>query len=187
GPLAGDFDFLIEVGFKPGVTDNVGRSTREGIADLLGRPLGDGDQVFTQRQFRFHGTLTRDQAEILATKLLANPLIETYLIRSREEWNRSPGIPKVSGKVEAGRKPEVRTIDLPEDDAGLQRLSDEKILALTIPELRAIKAYYASPETAARRTAARLPASPTDVELEVIAQTWSEHCKHKIFAADIEY
>src|SRR5690606_12306424 len=69
----------------------------------------------------------------------------------------------------------------------LQRLSDEKILALTIPEMRAIKAYYASPETAARRTAARLPASPTDVELEVIAQTWSEHCKHKIFAADIEY
>src|SRR5690606_39581525 len=66
----------------------------------------------------------------------------------------------------------------------LQRLSDEKILALTIPEMRAIKAYYASPETAARRTAARLPASPTDVELEVIAQTWSEHCKHKIFAAD---
>ena len=26
---------------------------------------------------------------------------------------------------------------------------------------------------------------PTDVELEVIAQTWSEHCKHRIFNAKI--
>ena len=28
---------------------------------------------------------------------------------------------------------------------------------------------------------------PTDVELEVIAQTWSEHCKHRIFAATIQH
>src|SRR5947207_10316343 len=28
---------------------------------------------------------------------------------------------------------------------------------------------------------------PTDVELEVIAQTWSEHCKHRIFGALIEH
>jgi hypothetical protein len=35
--------------------------------------------------------------------------------------------------------------------------------------------------------AAGLPAGPTDVELECIAQTWSEHCKHKIFNALIRY
>lgn len=28
---------------------------------------------------------------------------------------------------------------------------------------------------------------PTDVELEVIAQTWSEHCKHRIFSASINH
>lgn len=28
---------------------------------------------------------------------------------------------------------------------------------------------------------------PTDVELEVIAQTWSEHCKHRIFGATITH
>jgi phosphoribosylformylglycinamidine synthase len=28
---------------------------------------------------------------------------------------------------------------------------------------------------------------PTDVELELLAQTWSEHCKHKIFNAKINY
>jgi phosphoribosylformylglycinamidine synthase len=28
---------------------------------------------------------------------------------------------------------------------------------------------------------------PTDVEMETLAQTWSEHCKHKIFNALIAY
>jgi hypothetical protein len=39
----------------------------------------------------------------------------------------------------------------------------------------------------ARRADAGLPADPTDVELECLAQTWSEHCKHKIFAAHVRY
>jgi phosphoribosylformylglycinamidine synthase subunit PurSL len=187
-PLAeSGFAFLIEVGYKPGVTDNVGRSSREGVSDLMGRTLTDADQVFTGRQFQFWGALTRTDAETIATKLLANPLIETYLIRSREEWAKSPSLPNTSGKVTFAHNPEVRAIELPESDGALQRLSDEKVLALTIAEMRAIQAYYASAETRAHRTQAGLPAIPTDVELEVLAQTWSEHCKHKIFAADIEY
>jgi phosphoribosylformylglycinamidine synthase subunit PurSL len=32
-----------------------------------------------------------------------------------------------------------------------------------------------------------LGAKPTDVELECLAQTWSEHCKHKIFAGTVHY
>ena len=185
--LAKDFDFLVEVGYKPGVTDNVGRSSREGIADLLGKRLADGDQVFTSLQFLLSGGITRVQAETLATKLLANALIQTYLIRSRQEWATSPGIPATSGKVTFRHQPETRTIELPSDDEGLQKLSDEKVLALTIPEMHAIQAYYADPNRRHDRSEVGLPSSPTDVELEVIAQTWSEHCKHKIFAASIEY
>jgi phosphoribosylformylglycinamidine synthase subunit PurSL len=186
-PLAQDFDFLVEVGYKPGVTDNVGRSSREGIADLLGRPLLDTDQVYTSLQFLLTGSISRMQAEILATKLLANALIQTYLIRSREEWTASPGIKASSNQVNFHHQPESRTIKLPADDEGLQKLSDEKVLALTIPEMHAIQAYYADPNRRYDRKDAGLPDSPTDVELEVIAQTWSEHCKHKIFAATVEY
>ena len=192
-PLAGsasdrmDFDFLVEVGYKPGVTDNVGRSSREGIADLLGRKLSDGDQVFTSLQFLLSGSLTRTHAETLATKLFANALIQTFVIRSRAEWKTASGIPAASGKVTFHHQPETRTIELPNDDAGLRNLSDEKVLALTVPEMHAIHAYYADPNRRHERAEAGLPAAPTDVELEVIAQTWSEHCKHKIFAATVEY
>ena len=38
-----------------------------------------------------------------------------------------------------------------------------------------------------RRRELGLSGAPTDVELECLAQTWSEHCKHKIFNATIDY
>ena len=186
-PLAGEFDWLIEAGFKPGVTDNVGRSAREGIADTLGRKLGDEDQVYTSRQVLLRGPLNREHAIRIATSLLANDLIETWQVVSREEWNRSPGIVPVSRKVLVPHQPSVREIELPPEADALQQLSDEKLLSLTLEEMQAVRTHFADPQRQMERKKRGLPASPTDVELEMIAQTWSEHCKHKIFAADVEY
>ena len=186
-PLASNFDWLIEAGYKPGVTDNVGRSAREGVADCLGKKLSDGDQVYTSRQVLLRGSLNREQAIRIATTLLANDLIETWQVISREEWEKSPGIPAVSRKVVVPHKPEVREIVLPENPEALQKLSDEMLLSLTLEEMQAIRAHFAEPVRRADRQKLGLPPFPTDVELEMIAQTWSEHCKHKIFAADVEY
>jgi phosphoribosylformylglycinamidine synthase len=186
-PLATDFDWLIEAGFKPGVTDNVGRSAREGVADALDRALGEDDKVYTSRQVLLRGALTREQAVRVATALLANPLIETWQVISRDEWNQSPGIPAQSRKVVVPHTPSVRAIELPADPQALQKLSDEMLLALTLEEMQAVRDYFARTDVSAARQAKGLPASPTDVELEMIAQTWSEHCKHKIFAATVDY
>jgi phosphoribosylformylglycinamidine synthase subunit PurSL len=41
-PLASGFDFAVEVGFRPGVTDNVGRTAREAVDYLTGRPCAPG-------------------------------------------------------------------------------------------------------------------------------------------------
>ena len=53
--------------------------------------------------------------------------------------------------------------------------------------MKAIRDHFSSKEQAARRRALNLPANPTDLEMEVMAQTWSEHCKHKIFASRVTY
>jgi len=53
--------------------------------------------------------------------------------------------------------------------------------------MHAIRDYFARPELQAERRRYGLGPNPTDAELEMIAQTWSEHCKHKIFNAEIEY
>ena len=53
--------------------------------------------------------------------------------------------------------------------------------------MRAIRSHYLRDEVKAHRTELGLPEWPTDVELECIAQTWSEHCSHKIFAGIVNY
>ena len=62
------------------------------------------------------------------------------------------------------------------DEAGLLALSRERRLSLDLAEMQAIQAYFRSKDR-----------EPTDVELETLAQTWSEHCVHKTFRAEIEY
>ena len=44
-PLAGDFDILIEVGFRPGVTDNAGRTAREAVQYITGRKFTADEAV----------------------------------------------------------------------------------------------------------------------------------------------
>ncbi|MFW5837246.1 MAG: phosphoribosylformylglycinamidine synthase subunit PurL, partial [Desulfovibrionaceae bacterium] len=73
------------------------------------------------------------------------------------------------------------------DDAQLAAFSRENTLALSLAEMHAIRAWFADPEVRARRAAAGAPRDPTDAEMEALAQTWSEHCKHKIFNARIRY
>src|SRR5664279_2921558 len=54
-PLAVGFNFAVEVGFRPGVTDNVGRTAREAVAYLTGRPSAAGDGVYYSVQYLFKG------------------------------------------------------------------------------------------------------------------------------------
>ncbi len=62
------------------------------------------------------------------------------------------------------------------DDAGLEKLSRDGQLALTLPEMKAIQDHYQEQGR-----------DPTDVELETLAQTWSEHCSHKTLKGVIEF
>jgi phosphoribosylformylglycinamidine synthase len=185
--LARDFFWIIEVGFRPGVTDNVGKTAREGIEEVLGRQLAREEAVYTSRQYLITGRLTPQEVERVATDLLANSLIQRWDIRNIEDWaeGHDPdlGLPKV-GRFEPL---DVESLALDLTDAELTALSERRMLALSLQEMRAIRRYYAEPDRIAERRALGLPQWPTDVELEALAQTWSEHCKHKIFNAHIRY
>ena len=62
------------------------------------------------------------------------------------------------------------------DDAELMRISREGTLSLNLTEMRAIQSHFRA-----------LERKPTDVEIETLAQTWSEHCVHKTFKSIIHY
>ncbi len=178
-----DYDFYLEVGFLPGVTDNVGKTAKEAIETLLGKKLSDGENVYTSKIYAFKGKLSFSDIEKIATELLHNPLIQQYRIYKPSD---TPviSVPKVTLK----QKPRVETVDINAlNDSELIRLSKERLLALNLNELKAIQNFFRNKEFLLKRNAVGLGKEITDVELEAIAQTWSEHCKHKIFNATIEY
>ncbi|HTP65343.1 MAG TPA: phosphoribosylformylglycinamidine synthase subunit PurS, partial [Geobacteraceae bacterium] len=186
-PAADNFDYLVEVGLRPGVTDNVGRTSREAIEYITGRPFQPGEAVYTSVQYLFSGGLSLADAERIATGLLCNTLIQRFQVLDyatfRNQGGVNPYVPKVTGESRAL----VREIDLNVSDDELLRISREGVLALSLEEMRLIRDHFRDPEVAAGRGRVGLGAMPTDVELEAIAQTWSEHCKHKIFAGTVHY
>lgn len=181
----GPFDWVVSVGYKPGVTDPVGKSAKICIEDLLGRSLGEAGAVYASRAILITG-VTQVEVERIAKELLANELIERIKIESAEEWNAHP--PDLSvPRVAATTTPPVETVALDLGDDELARLSRERLWALTLEEMKTIRSFYGDHGRSAERVARGLPPWPTDVEIECLAQTWSEHCKHKIFAATIQY
>jgi phosphoribosylformylglycinamidine synthase II len=186
-PLASDFNYAVEVGFRPGVTDNVGRTAREAVSYLTGRPFDDGEGVYYAVQYLLKGTLSHADIEKIATGLLCNTLIQRYSIMAAPEFVARRGFPAVAPKVTGETKAEVREIDLEVPDEELMRISKDGVLALTLDEMRIIQAQYRDPKVVEERRKFGLGAKPTDVELECLAQTWSEHCKHKIFAGTVQY
>jgi len=180
-------DWAITVGFRPGVTDNVGRTARVFVADVLDRELPAGGRVFTETLYLVQGPeLQRDQVERLARELLANQLVHRIQVLRAEQYRQAPvdlALPLAGDDL----TPRATAVPLPDDDEALQQLSRQRTLSLALSELRAIRDHHRLEQVRARRAALGLPPDPTDVELEVLAQTWSEHCKHKIFNARIRY
>mgnify|MGYP003313623670 FL=1 len=175
-------DMVITIGFKPGVTDNPGKAALDGFRTIF-PDAGDEARVSTYITYVFNGVPEGTEIEWLA-KQLHNGLIERALFSSKgEEYPRieySPVVPSDYAKP--------ATIDLEISDDELIKLSEEGLLALNLEEMQTIQAHYRDPEIQAARAKVGLPENaPTDVELECLAQTWSEHCKHKIFAAHIHH
>ncbi len=188
GAVASDYNYLIEVGFLPGVTDNVGKSSAEGIVDVLNRPFADDEAVYSSTQYAVKGPVNKEACEAFTRNLLANQLIQGWVIHSAEEIESSGSamvraLPIVTDQSDT----EVHEIDLEIGDDALMQLSSENTWALELDEMKAIQSYYRDADTKAKRAALGLPENATDIEVEILAQTWSEHCKHKIFAANVEY
>ncbi|MDK2921002.1 MAG: phosphoribosylformylglycinamidine synthase subunit PurSL [Desulfonauticus sp.] len=183
-PLAQDFDWIIEVGFRPGVTDNEGKTASYTLERIFKKTI----QVYTSEQFLLKGNLDKSQVEHIAKDLLANELIQRFSYRSFAQWKNAPGFPLVAPKVTGQASTEVEIIPLaPLSAQELVQLSKDRVLALSLQEMEVIRDYFNLPAVKEARARLGLAPHPTDAELECLAQTWSEHCKHKIFNARITY
>jgi phosphoribosylformylglycinamidine synthase II len=154
---------LIEVHLKSGVTDPVAESVMTAIADMGAVPAG----VRTARKYVLLGDIKAGQIDTIARKILANDVIEDVVIGDQAE----PPSPHLKPyELNITHWP-IRDLD----DAGLEALSKNKDLFLNLVEMKTIQEHY-------RRTGRE----PTDIELESLAQTWSEHCVHKTLKSAVD-
>lgn len=180
-----NFDYCIEIGFLPGVTDNISHTVRESLEDFFKKKLDNEKSVFYTTCYFFKGNLNPDIIYSIG-KELYNPLIHRIKILSKSEYISNGGMGYEIPVVHIAEDSGVDLVNLSIDDESMQILGREGIansdgtrrgpLALDLLSMNIIKEYFHNKEKR----------EPTDIELESIAQTWSEHCKHTIFAAAID-
>ncbi|MBX3462489.1 MAG: phosphoribosylformylglycinamidine synthase subunit PurL [Planctomycetes bacterium] len=147
---------------RPGVTDPVAHSVQKALGDLQLPLVATG----TYRVFDVAGTVAPARLLQAARKALANDVVQEVQLDALPTG--LPGDPPPPDLA-------VREVDLAAlDAAGLERLSRDGGLALDGTEMAAIQAHFRA-----------LGRAPTRLELETLAQTWSEHCKHKTLTGNV--
>ena len=157
-------DSVISVLFHPGVTDSVA----ENAVAALGRLNLAVTHAATCRRYRLQGTLAPTALTLLCRRVLSNEAIE-YVVRGALPIR----------DLTLGGEYHLKLTTVPirgMDDASLQQLSKTGQLYLSLPEMQSVRDHFVA-----------LQRDPTDIELETIAQTWSEHCSHKTLAGRIHY
>ena len=155
---------IVEISRKPGVMDPVEQSVLKALRDM-GISI---DGVKTAQKYLIDGTISTETIRIIATKLLANAKIEDVFI-----YPETPNYDH--GNIHYSFKKKTIPL-LNADNKQLEEISTRGQLSLNLQEMQSIQKYYKT-----------LKREPTDVELETIAQTWSEHCVHKTFKGIIDF
>jgi phosphoribosylformylglycinamidine synthase II len=186
--FGGSWEHLVEVTAKPGVTDPVALTAREALQACL--PAGVPRDAVIQTAVQYLVTL--DSSHSVDSDLLArffyNPLIQSAACMRRQEWIQGMRPARLYPHTVPASPSAVQGIELAgRSDEELTALSRARLLALSLEEMKAVQRFFMDEGTRRARQGRGLSAAATDVELEMIAQTWSEHCKHKIFNATIRY
>ncbi len=153
---------VVEITYNPGVMDPVEESTQKGIRDLGIQHVA---RVKTAIRYYLKGNIKDAEKLMIIDKILANKVIQ-HEVRPDEEVFAEPNLYHFK-RIEVDL--------LPADDSKLLKISQEGQLYLNIEEMLTIQSYFR-----------KLGRQPTDVELETLAQTWSEHCGHKTFRGRIQ-
>ena len=144
-------------------------------------------RVATTRTYLFWDLPENTTAEQLSTPL-HNPMIERCIVAGSDacaegEW---PSLPFPDRPPAEFAEPTIVNLEVSNEE--LTDISETGLLALNLEEMQAIQEHYRDPAVREARESLGLPPNaPTDAELECLAQTWSEHCSHKIFAAKISH
>ena len=164
---AGDF---VEITYLPGVTDSAAENLLR-VSKLL--EIQTLNKAATGERVQPGEKLELEALTKLAAEEFSNPVVQRFTVNSSITAPFVLTDSVLSDAADTGDQVEMIAIR-DADDSRLLEISRERRLALDLAEMRAVRAYYVGESRDA-----------SDIELEMIAQTWSEHCVHKTFRAVI--
>jgi len=180
----GNFKHVIEIRYLPGVTDNIGNTAQEIVREnLIDNKLSIS--IGSALLF-FINAKDKNIIQTIANEE-SNALIHHVSITSYSSYIKKLQLnKKINFKVNLPKKKYLkRYINLNITNKEISIIGKQGLLehnnirrgtlGLDIESLKAIKKYFDKQKR-----------HPTDVEIETLAQTWSEHCKHKIFSSSID-
>ena len=153
----------VEITLQPGVTDSGADAVRH-ACERLGIDI---NAAATGRRIRFSDDVSDELADEVISRLVANPIIERWAWGAIEPTH-----------PDAGESESVEATIIPmrgSNKGRLAAINTSRALYLDPEEMVAIRDHFES-----------LDRDPTDLELETLGQTWSEHCAHKTFRAVID-
>lgn len=159
-PNLAENEHIVEVLVKKEVSDSTVTETLR-ICKTLGIEIEDFN---TGHSYVIKGNIKEKRLDLLAKTLLCNPINEYYSLNFIEPKS---SLPNLEGKIFYFDVAKM-------SDDELVNLSNTRRLSLSLEEMKEIRSYFAKEKREC-----------TDVELETIAQSWSEHCVHKTFKANI--
>ncbi|MCL2294074.1 MAG: AIR synthase-related protein [Spirochaetes bacterium] len=185
-----EWRYLFEVAYKPGVTNPAVITLKSVIEAEIGKKICDADVILqTAMQYLIESPALEKNIVEKLKRVFFNPVVQVLEFRDGglDALENHP-LPTVYPYKVVQSNAVIEKIPIHQmAEKELKEISEKKFLALSLDEMNAIKNYFADENTARARLEAGIGQDATDAELEMIAQTWSEHCKHKIFQATIEY
>lgn len=149
---------IVEIAYKPGVMNPEVGSIAKAAADL-GYKLKAAD---SSHEYAFWGKLNTKDLERIVERFLANETTEYRVVKK-------PKTLLISAQTPKSKLIPIRRLL----DSNLLGLSKDRLF-LNLEEMKVIQSYFR-----------KMHRDPTDAEIEILAQSWSEHCVHKTFKAKL--
>lgn len=150
-----------------GVSDPEAHSTARAL-QLLNIALPEGAHIETYRSYRCLGAIDSALLLEVGARALGNPTIEEAFLGNQALGLHPTAVPRTTKR----RDIPLRNLDV----EALSAISRAMSLALSAEEMLAIQDFFVAQGR-----------EPSDVELETLAQTWSEHCKHKTLTGPVAF
>jgi phosphoribosylformylglycinamidine synthase len=178
-----DYDWVLRVGWKPGVKDNTG----DVLAQMLDGIVTPVPKAYSSTVFSIKAdSLKREDIERIGRELQANDIVQNFSVYCYDELGLD-GVGTIIPKVKLAQEPHVDVFPIETMSYELlKKISADRNMYINPRDIKPIVDFFKDSVRIKAREKMGLKGI-TDVELEYLSQGRSDHCNHNTFGGKFTY